>query len=85
MEAQDVKSTSSVLRLLLLYSTLYTGTRQFGKKCTSGLSIEIVDLNKPDSQVPESIIAVPAYRLNGSTVFMGTPTLQALIERLDAD
>jgi hypothetical protein len=49
-----------------------------------GLSIEIVDLNKPDSQIPESLIAVPAYLLNGNTIFMGNPTRQALIERLNA-
>lgn len=48
-----------------------------------GLSIEIVDLNVPDNiQIPEIIFAVPSYVLNGSTIFVGNPTQQALLERL---
>jgi hypothetical protein len=47
-----------------------------------GLSIEIVDLNAPDIQIPEIVFAVPAYILNGSTIFVGNPTRQALLERL---
>jgi hypothetical protein len=48
------------------------------------LSIEVVDLNKLNVQVPNTIVAVPAYVLNGDTIFMGNPTHQALIERLNS-
>jgi hypothetical protein len=53
-----------------------------------GSSIEIVDLNAPDIQniqIPEFVFAVPAYILNGSTIFVGNPTRQALLERLNTN
>lgn len=46
------------------------------------LSIEVVDINKSEVHKPDSVYAIPAYLLNGKTIFLGNPTRIALIERL---
>lgn len=37
------------------------------------LSIKVIDLNSSTGQIPEAVFAVPAYLLDGKTIFLGNP------------
>jgi hypothetical protein len=50
-----------------------------------GVRIEVVDADDaPEESVPESVIAFPAYLLNGDLISLGNPNLATLQERLAA-
>ena len=46
------------------------------------LRVELLDIGVEGAILPEGIVAVPAYVLNGETIFLGNPRIEELIEKL---
>ncbi len=46
------------------------------------LSVELLDLDAEGAVPPEGVVAVPAYLLDGQTIFLGNPRIEKLLERL---
>ena len=50
-----------------------------------GIRVEVVETETiPDESLPESVVAVPAYVLNGPLVSLGYPKLATIREQLAA-
>jgi len=50
-----------------------------------GISVEIVDVGRAEAgEVPDAVIAVPTYLLDGVVVSLGNPNLASLREKLAA-
>ncbi len=48
-----------------------------------GVEVEVIDLEQlAEDDLPEAVIAVPAYVLDGIVVSLGNPEIEALRERL---
>lgn len=46
------------------------------------LSVELLDLDAEGAIPPEGVVAVPAYVLDGRTIFLGNPRIEELLEKL---
>jgi hypothetical protein len=46
--------------------------------------IEVIDLDQPDAHKPEAVFGTPTYMLGERIVFLGNPSLAALLALLDA-
>ncbi len=47
----------------------------------ANLKIDLFNLSNPDTISPDNVFATPTYILNGSTIFLGNPSLEELDER----
>lgn len=45
--------------------------------------VEVIDLAEHDGPVPEGLVGTPTYRLGDTTIALGNPSLQELLDRLD--
>lgn len=48
----------------------------------AGLDVAVIDLDHISEDMPDSIIAVPTYRLNGHVVSLGNPEPQYFLREL---
>jgi hypothetical protein len=48
----------------------------------AGLDVTVIDLDQESGELPDSIIAVPTYRLNGRVVSLGNPEPQRFLCQL---
>lgn len=47
------------------------------------VDVELIDVSaSPQAELPEAIVAVPAYVLDGTVVSLGNPTIKELRDRL---
>src|SRR5258708_3641976 len=48
----------------------------------AGLDVAVIDLDHANEEMPDSIVAVPAYRLNGRVVSLGNPEPHRFLREL---
>jgi len=47
------------------------------------IPVTLVDIEAPDAEVPRKVIGTPIYTWNDRVVFMGNPSEQELLERVE--
>jgi hypothetical protein len=47
-----------------------------------GLDVKVIDLDRETEETPDSIVAVPTFRLNGRVVSLGNPEPQRFFREL---
>jgi len=47
------------------------------------IPVTLVDIEAPDAEVPPKIIGTPIYTWNDRVVFLGNPSEQELLERVE--
>jgi hypothetical protein len=48
----------------------------------ANLIVNVIDLDKPDTLKPAFVFAVPTFVLDGQVISLGTPTREALDQRI---
>ncbi len=46
------------------------------------VAIEIIDVDREPGRVPNAVVAVPTYVLDGQAIHLGNPSLEWLLQRL---
>lgn len=47
------------------------------------IPLNIIDIDRPGSEVPQQVIGTPTYVWGGRILFMGNPSEEELLERID--
>lgn len=51
----------------------------------SELTVELVDVDRPEAEKPDEVFSTPTYTLNGRVVSLGNPKPETLHELIEAE